>query len=133
MSTGVPCFHLMAALILLAHPASGWWDTGHMLTAAIARSRLSPAAAQAADALVDGSLSVQQFSPVPSSTLISAAHWPDDIKRRDWPASQKVQLSPSGLYVAFDASQLNEMHYIDLPFGWFCFGCQIPKRCTMSA
>lgn len=97
-----------AALVALASaalpsPADAWWDTGHMLTAAIARARLSPASVAAAERLIMASLSVQSTSPVPSTTVISAAHWPDDVKRYDWDASEKVILSPSGLFVAFDA------------------------------
>jgi hypothetical protein len=107
---------LVVQLLLLARPATAWWDTGHMLTAAIARQRLSPAAAAAGERLIAASAAVQASSPVPSTSMVSASHWPDDLKRRDWPASQKVMRSPAGLFVAFDAPQFNSMHYVDFPF-----------------
>lgn len=81
----------------------GWWDTGHMLTVAIARQRLSNTTIAELDRLVIASESVQAMSPVPSTTLISASHWADDVKRRDWDPSDKVMVSPSGVFLAFDA------------------------------
>eukprot|EP01052_Picozoa_sp_SAG31_P000242 SAG31_NODE_7_length_42755_cov_130.245728_38_plen_227_part_00 len=112
-----PFIRLLVLALLGWQPVAGWWDTGHMLTAAIARTRLSAAARTMADELVIASASVQSSSPVPSVSFVSAAHWADDLKRRDWPASEKVHIAPDGLIVAFDAAQLNSMHYIDLPFG----------------
>eukprot|EP01043_Picozoa_sp_COSAG02_P065038 COSAG02_NODE_9689_length_2140_cov_2.167565_1_plen_150_part_00 len=94
-----------AAAAALHIPSSclGWWDTGHMLTVSIATQRLSNVTVAELNRLVAASESVQSTSPVPSTSLISAGHWPDDVKRRDWDPSKKVIMSPSGLFVAFDA------------------------------
>jgi hypothetical protein len=94
-----------AAAAALHIPSSclGWWDAGHMLTVAIASQRLSNATVAELNHLIVASKSVQSTSPVPSTSLISAGHWPDDVKRRDWDPSKKVLMSPSGLFVAFDA------------------------------
>jgi hypothetical protein len=96
--------------------AKAWWDTGHMLTAAIARQRLSASALSAAEKLITASASVQTSSPVPSTTLVSAAHWADDLKRHDWPDNSKMILSPSRLFVAFDSPHIGNQHYVDYPF-----------------
>ena len=94
---------LTAAAAYIPSLCLGWWDAGHMLTVAIARQRLSNATKTELDRLIAASESVQATSPVPSTSLVSAGHWPDDVKRRDWAPSDKVMLSPSGLFVAFDA------------------------------
>ena len=81
-----------------------------MLTVAIARQWLSNATQTELDSLIAASESVQATSPVPSTCLISAGHWPDDVKRRDWDPSDKVVLSPSRLFVAFDAVRTVHSH-----------------------
>lgn len=95
----------LAFVAALHIPSSclGWWDAGHMLTVAIAGQRLSNSTMAELNHLIVASESVQSTCPVPSTSLISAGHWPDDVKRGDWDPSKKVMLSPSGLFVAFDA------------------------------
>ena len=92
-----------AAALHIPSACLGWWDAGHMLTVAIAGQRLSNVTVAELNSLIVASESVQSTSPVPSTSLISAGHWPDDVKRGDWDPSKKVILSPSGLFVAFDA------------------------------
>ena len=108
---------LLLVLLGAPAPAGAWWDTGHMLTAAIAQQRLSPAAAAEADALIAASASAQADSPVPSLSVVSAAHWADDLKRRDWPRGSKMMRSPGGLFVDMGSAHLRSMHYIDYPLG----------------
>lgn len=93
----------LAAAALLPSLCVGWWDTGHMLTVAIARQRLSAAAVAELEQLINASGSVQATSPVPSVTMVSAAHWADDVKNRGWSADDKIMLSPTRTFVAFDA------------------------------
>ena len=95
----------LAAAALLPSLCVSWWDTGHMLTVAIARQRLSAAAVAELEQLIHASRSVQATSPVPSVTMVSAAHWADDVKNRGWSADDKILLSPTPtrIFVAFDA------------------------------
>ena len=98
-------------LFLLLPYGTAWWDAGHMLTAAVARERLSPQAKLRADDLVAASLSTQEGQTVPSDTFVGVAHWADDVKRE-----AGFITSPDGVYVALDSHHISAQHFKDLPF-----------------
>ena len=81
-------------LLLLLSPAQAWWDTGHMLTAAIALKSMNKAQVDEASKLLVDLPGYSTFA----SNFISASHWADDIKRNG------------------DAYAFSNWHFIDMPF-----------------
>lgn len=72
----------MKYLLLLVLPALvfGWWDVGHMLTAAIAEIRLNQLDPYASIHFRDLVTSINDLCDSRSRTFIESACWPDDIK-----------------------------------------------------
>lgn len=72
-------------LLCLLLPAAvlGWWDVGHMLTAAIAEIRLNQLDPYASIHFRDLVTSINDLCDNKSQTFIESASWPDDIK--DYP------------------------------------------------
>lgn len=85
--------------LLLPLLAVGWWDVGHMLTAAIADARLkelNPYAAIHFKELVE---SINHLVDEKSRTFIESACWPDDIK-----------------YSQYNMHLWDAWHFIDNPY-----------------
>lgn len=78
----VELFFLMAMLLLALLPVLSvcWWDVGHMLTAAIAESKLLQEDPYAAVHFRELIYSINELCDGRSSTFIESACWPDDIK-----------------------------------------------------
>jgi len=73
-----PIVFFTAVVTSLVMPAvHGWWDTGHMLTAAVALKHLSPSKRKEAADLLTHLPGYTSFA----SDFVSASHWADDIKR----------------------------------------------------
>lgn len=75
-------------------PVESWWDTGHMLTAAIALKNLKKAKVVEATNLLSNLPGYTNFG----SDFVSASHWADDIKRNH------------------DAYAFSSWHFIDFPY-----------------
>lgn len=107
------------ALASLALPAAGWWDVGHMVTASIAQQRVSRAVAERARRLIDASAFAQAPVDVPSTNLVSAAHWADNVKH----IGALVE-TPSGSFVDYSSNYFSTMHFWNLqiegPDGFRC-------------
>ena len=72
----------MKQLLLLVLPflASAWWDVGHMLTAAIAESRLNQLDPYSSAHFRSLVTSINDLCDNRSRSFIESACWPDDIK-----------------------------------------------------
>jgi hypothetical protein len=72
----------MKSLLLIVLPALvlGWWDVGHMLTAAIAEIKLNQLDPYASVHFRDLVASINQLVDNRSRTFIESACWADDIK-----------------------------------------------------
>ena len=79
---------------LLPTVVVAWWDTGHMLTAAVALKQLPANKIAEANKLLVDLPGYTTFG----SNFVSAAHWADDIKRNH------------------DAYAFSSWHFIDFPY-----------------
>ena len=105
---------VVSILLLLVQSARGWWDTGHMLSAAIAMHVLDQQTITMVEELLLASSIAQEKLPVPSMNMVSAAHWADDIKTSS-SASFVLAPAPSSLFMALDSHHFSEQHYVDRP------------------
>ena len=92
--TKLTSLSLLLLPLLCTTPVAGWWDTGHMLTAAVALQTLPPAQVEEAALLLD----MYHRNYPAASSFVSAAHWADDIKRNG------------------DAYAFGGWHFIDFPY-----------------
>ncbi|MGV3526436.1 MAG: S1/P1 nuclease [Candidatus Sericytochromatia bacterium] len=89
-----------AAILMPAAPALAWWDTGHMLTAQIAYTQLTPAARAQADRLI---AVLDPMEPDAARRhFVPAAVWMDDTKARGMRAFDlwhyiNIPYNPEGL------------------------------------
>ena len=91
--SGGPGLALVALAFLLAPvPARAWNAAGHMLTAQIARERLSPGARAEADRLI----AVLAAESPKIDTFVAASTWMDLLRGEDW-------------------KLFNTWHYVDFP------------------
>lgn len=68
-------------LLLVVLPVVlGWWDVGHMLTAAIAEMRLNQLDPYASVHFRDLVTSINALCDNRTRTFIESACWPDDLK-----------------------------------------------------
>jgi hypothetical protein len=95
MSTAHAWSFLLLVVAHLPTATYAWWDTGHMLTAAVALQNLPPAQRAEAHNLLSN---LPGYTTTFSNNFISAAHWADDIKRNH------------------DAYSFSTFHFIDFPY-----------------
>eukprot|EP01111_Echinosteliopsis_oligospora_P019986 TRINITY_DN994_c0_g1_i1.p1 TRINITY_DN994_c0_g1~~TRINITY_DN994_c0_g1_i1.p1 ORF type:complete len:363 (+),score=107.40 TRINITY_DN994_c0_g1_i1:48-1136(+) len=101
---GVLAMMLMMVMIV---PSYGWWDTGHMLTAQVARLYLQQQnVSKAVFEALDNAISAFETYDSSANTFITAACWMDDLKVRGM-------------------SQFSEWHFVNLPY------CDFPNN-TLS-
>ena len=97
-STRTPAAPAVALVLSLYFHRLGlvdaWWDTGHMLVAAVALKSLPKAQVEEASLLLD----IYKEAYPAASTFVSASHWADDIKRNH------------------DAYAFSGWHFIDFPY-----------------
>ena len=110
-------FMLLIASVVAFHvqDARAWWDTGHMIIAAVATQSMDAVTLMRAEDLMVASAAAQARLSVPSNTsLVSVSHWADDIKPS---SSASFVLAPpsDSLFLAFDSHHFSEQHYIDFP------------------
>ena len=75
------CFFFVLCLPQLIQ---GWWDVGHMLTAAIAEIRLNKLDIYASGNFKEITLAINNLCDNRTRTFIESAVWPDDIKERQY-------------------------------------------------
>ncbi|MBK1660181.1 S1/P1 nuclease [Paracraurococcus ruber] len=129
---------LLAALPFpLAAPALAWDATGHMLVAAIAYDRLTPAARARADALLRRNPDYESWTAgLPPSgraraAFLQAATWPDDIKgRQGYDPRSEDPATPAATRITgyADRREHREWHFVDIPFSPDGLPVQGPPR-----
>ena len=75
--SGIRMLLFLSTCFAFILPVESWWDTGHMLTAAIALKNLKKAKVVEATNLLSNLPGYTNFG----SDFVSASHWADDIKR----------------------------------------------------
>ncbi|MDO9706835.1 S1/P1 nuclease [Paracraurococcus lichenis] len=115
----------LALLTALPAPALAWDGTGHMMVAAVAYDRLTPAARSKADALLrrnpDYASWVANVAPADRAraAFVHAATWPDDIKgRHGYIAASEDPNAPAAMRITgyADRQEHREWHYVDIAF-----------------
>lgn len=118
-ATAAAALTLACALASLSPPAEGWWDVGHMVTVAIAEQRVSETVAKRTRDLINASAFAQELVDVPSTNLVSAAHWADNVKHID-----ALVETPSHSFVDYSSNFYQTMHFWNLqipgPDGFQC-------------